>query len=58
MQTTDSTCFRPLQLSKVIAAIVILLSKRSFYVLTLDLIFILFAGAVMILEQPLFYGGR
>ena len=34
-----------------------LLSKRSFNVLSLDIIFVLFAGAVLMLEQPFFDGG-
>ena len=31
--------------------------KRSFYVLSLDIIFVPFAGAVLMLERPLFDGG-
>ena len=66
MQMTDtcSTCFRPLQLSsslfqhkRYIAASVLLLSKRSFYVLSLDIIFVPFASAVLMLERPFFDGG-
>ena len=45
-------------LTYAVAASVLLLSKRSFYVLSLDIIFVPFAGAVLMLEQPFFDGGR